>query len=94
MRIELNGEGVELPEGASVADAATAAGADPDARGVAVALDGEVVPRGELAGTALRDGQRVEVVAAVAAHRAPPPIAATRGARTRSSSAAAPGAPV
>ena len=65
MRIELNGEGVELPEGSSMEDAAKAAGADPDARGVAVALDGEVVPRGELADTTLRDGQRVEVVAAI-----------------------------
>lgn len=65
MRIELNGEGIELPEGSSVEDAAMVAGADPDARGVAVALDGEVVPRGELARTALRDGQRVEVVEAI-----------------------------
>lgn len=65
MRIELNGETVELPEGATVEDAARAAGAEEVGRGVAVALDGEVVPRGELAGTRLREGQRVEVVAAI-----------------------------
>jgi sulfur carrier protein len=32
---------------------------------VAVALDGEVVPRGAWAGTALRSGPRVEVLHAV-----------------------------
>ena len=55
---------------ASCASAATveavvlAAGA-PDGRGVAVAVDGEVVPRGEWATTELRDGQQVEVLHAV-----------------------------
>jgi len=65
MRIELNGEPAELPEGATVRDAAIAAGAEPLARGVAVALDGEVVPRGRLELTELSEGQRVEVVAAI-----------------------------
>ena len=65
MRIELNGEPLELPDGASVGDAAKAAGVEPSGRGMAVALDGEVVPRGELDGTLLREGQRVEVVAAI-----------------------------
>jgi len=32
---------------------------------VAVAVDGEVVPRGEWATTAVRDGQQVEVLRAV-----------------------------
>jgi len=36
-----------------------------EGRGVAVALDGEVVPRGEWAGTTLRAGQSVEVLAAI-----------------------------
>jgi sulfur carrier protein len=65
VRIELNGESVELPEGATVRDAAAAAGAEEVGRGVAVALDGEVVPRSRLAETELREGQRVEVVAAI-----------------------------
>lgn len=65
MRIELNGEEVELAEGATVQDAARAAGTPEVGRGVAVALDGEVVPRSELASTELREGQRVEVVAAI-----------------------------
>jgi sulfur carrier protein len=36
-----------------------------DARGVAVAVDGEVVPRSRWAATALADGARVEVVDAI-----------------------------
>ncbi|HWH11122.1 MAG TPA: sulfur carrier protein ThiS [Solirubrobacteraceae bacterium] len=35
------------------------------ARGVAVAVDGEVVPRSEWAGLTLSDGSRVEVVDAI-----------------------------
>ena len=65
MRIELNGELHELAEGATLAEAARAAGAPEDRRGVAVALDGEVIPRGEWEGTMLRDGQAVEVLAAI-----------------------------
>jgi thiazole synthase len=65
VRIELNGEVRELAEGATLVEAARAAGAPEDCRGVAVALDGEVVPRGEWEATGLRDGQTVEVLAAI-----------------------------
>lgn len=64
MKVEINGKATEIEDGASVLDAATAIGVEP-ARGVAIALDGEVVPRGELAATPLREGQRVEVVVAI-----------------------------
>lgn len=64
MIVEINGERRELPEGASVADAAFAVGVEPG-RGVAIALDGEVVPLAEIELTLLREGQRVEVVAAI-----------------------------
>lgn len=64
MRIELNGRGRELNDGASVVEAVAAAAGDPDRRGIAVALDGEVVPRRRWAGTLLREGQRVEVLEA------------------------------
>ncbi|MDX6610647.1 MAG: sulfur carrier protein [Solirubrobacterales bacterium] len=64
MRIELNGSPRELAEGASLADAVRAAGAD-EARGVAVALDAEVCPRREWAQTQLAEGSRVEVLAAI-----------------------------
>ncbi|HEX4464182.1 MAG TPA: sulfur carrier protein ThiS [Solirubrobacterales bacterium] len=64
MRIELNGRAHELPPGASLADAARAAGAE-EARGVAVALDGEVAPRGEWERLSLAEGSKVEVLAAI-----------------------------
>ncbi len=65
MRVELNGEVRELAAGATLADAARAAGAGDGGRGFAVALDGEVVPRGEWEATPLREGQAVEVLAAI-----------------------------
>jgi thiazole synthase len=65
MRIELNGAPFELAEGASLADAVAASGADSESRGVAVALDGDVSPRGEWASTRLHEGSKVEVLAAI-----------------------------
>ena len=65
MKIVLNGDPRELPAGASVERAVEASGAPPSRRGLAVAVDGEVVPRGEWGATALADGQRVEVLQAV-----------------------------
>jgi sulfur carrier protein len=64
MRIELNGHGRELADGATVADAVAAAAGDPERRGIAVALEGEVVPRGRWAETALAEGHHVEVLEA------------------------------
>jgi sulfur carrier protein len=61
--VELNGEAQDLPDEATVADAVTAAGA-PE-RGVAVAVDGEVVPRAAWPRTSLSEGQRIEVLQAV-----------------------------
>jgi thiazole synthase len=65
MTIELNGEAVEVDDGASVAAAVALAGIERERRGVAVAVDGEVVPRAEWETTRLRDGQSVEVVRAI-----------------------------
>jgi thiazole synthase len=65
MRIELNGAPQELADDATLDAAVRASGAGEAARGVAVALDGEVVPRGEWARTPLREGQAVEVLAAI-----------------------------
>jgi thiazole synthase len=64
VKFELNGEPRELPEGATLADAARAAGVEAT-RGVAVALDGEVAPRGEWETTPLAEGSKVEVLAAI-----------------------------
>jgi thiazole synthase len=65
MKIDLNGERHELAAGATLADAARAAGADAEARGVAVALEGEVVPRAAWDSTPLLEGAKVEVLAAI-----------------------------
>ena len=65
MTVELNGEAVELAEGASVADAVERLGPEPGRRGIAVAVNGEVVPRSAWSMTELRPGQRIEVVGAV-----------------------------
>ena len=65
MRIELNGEPRELAAAATLADAVRESGANAEARGVAVALDGEVVPRAEWAKTPLAEGSAVEVLAAI-----------------------------
>ena len=65
MRIELNGEPREFAAGATLADAVRASGADEGARGVAVALDGEVVPRAAWDATPLAEGAGVEVLAAI-----------------------------
>ena len=65
MTVELNGIRAELPERSSVADAVRLAGADPDGRGVAVAIAGEVVPRSQWGERFVRDGESIEVVHAV-----------------------------
>ena len=62
--VTLNGERRELGERATIETAVHAIGAE-DGRGVAVALDGEVVPRGKWSSTEVRDGQQVEVLHAV-----------------------------
>jgi sulfur carrier protein len=65
MRLDLNGTPSELTDGSTITDAIEAAGASPDGRGLAVAVDGEVVPRPEWERTTLREGQRIEIVTAV-----------------------------
>jgi sulfur carrier protein len=64
VKIALNGSERELQEGATVVDAVAAAAGDPERRGIAVALEGEVVPRGRWSETELAEGQRVEVLEA------------------------------
>jgi sulfur carrier protein len=63
MTVQVNGEPRELVDGVTIADVV---GSLVDAeRGVAVALDGEVVPRSQWSETPLTDGQHVEVLRAV-----------------------------
>ena len=65
IRVALNGEPRELHDGATVADALALLGVAPDARGVAVAVDREVVRRADWAGTPLATGAQVEILTAI-----------------------------
>jgi sulfur carrier protein len=62
MELTVNGTGRSVPGGASVAD--MVGDVAPHQRGVAVAVNGEVVPRAGWPATVLRDGDRVEVLTA------------------------------
>ncbi|MDT8911075.1 sulfur carrier protein ThiS [Amycolatopsis sp. PS_44_ISF1] len=63
MEIEVNGSRCEFPDGATVADVLDARGiARP---GVAVAVNGEVVPRGAWPGSVVPKGASVDVLTAV-----------------------------
>ena len=63
MRIQLNGEPFELPDGESVA--ALLNRLDPAGRRVAVELNLDIVPRSQHDSTALNEGDQVEVVHAI-----------------------------
>jgi sulfur carrier protein len=63
MRIQLNGEPFELPDGESVAALLTRL--DLAGRRVAVELNLDIVPRSQHDATALREGDQVEVVHAI-----------------------------
>jgi sulfur carrier protein len=63
--IRLNGEERRLDDGATVQHALDLLNVTPDSRGVAVAVDREVVPRGSWHETPLHEGAAVEVVMAI-----------------------------
>ncbi|HEX7290253.1 MAG TPA: sulfur carrier protein ThiS [Conexibacter sp.] len=63
--VQLNGEWHELDDDATVADAVGQLGVALDARGVAVAVDREVVRRGAWSETRLSAGARVEILTAI-----------------------------
>jgi sulfur carrier protein len=65
MHVFVNGEHHELRLGATVAAVVESLPGAPEGRGLAVAVDGEVVPRGSWGATELSDGARVEIVVAV-----------------------------
>ncbi len=65
MTIFVNGEGSELAPGTTVRALLDALAVPGGSRGVAVAVDAEVVPRGEWETTTLDDGARVEVLRAI-----------------------------
>ena len=65
MTIVVNGEPRELPSGITVRGLLDVLDVPGGAGGVAIAVDAEVVPRGEWDATELGDGARVEVLRAV-----------------------------
>ena len=65
MLITVNGQPTELPSGATVDSVVRLLDVAPDGRGVAVALNGEVVQRARWQLTKLSAGARIEVVAAI-----------------------------
>lgn len=65
VHVTINGDRRELPAGATVANLVASLHGAPDGRGLAVAVEGEVVPRAQWPSTELHDGAAVEVVVAV-----------------------------
>jgi sulfur carrier protein len=63
MTVTVNGEPRAVEDGVTVADVVSSLGADPS--GCAVAVNDEVVPRGDWSRRALAVGDRVEVLTAV-----------------------------
>lgn len=65
MIVSVNGEPTELEDGATVGAVLAGLDAARPRRGLAVAVDAEVVPRDEWDERALADGARVEVLTAI-----------------------------
>ena len=65
MKVLLNGEAADLADGATVRAAVDALDLPAAGRGVAVAVDAEVVPRTEWESHELQEGARVEVLRAI-----------------------------
>jgi sulfur carrier protein len=63
--ILFNGRPTEARDGATIAELLEQLGVEPAARGVAVAVDGEVVPRADWPDRAVPDGARVEALTAM-----------------------------
>jgi sulfur carrier protein len=63
IRLTVNGEARAVPTGTTLAEVVTQLSTAPS--GVAAAVNESVVPRGEWAGTALADTDRVEILTAV-----------------------------
>jgi len=65
MKVVLNGHEAELADGATVLSAVEALDLPAAGRGVAVAVDAEVVPRTQWERHELNEGARVEVLRAI-----------------------------
>ena len=65
MKVLVNGDETSMDDGATVVDAVVSTGREPDAKGTAVAVNGEVVPKASWDSHPLREDDRVEVLAAI-----------------------------
>jgi len=65
LSVTINGDRRELPAGSTVESVVASLENVPQGRGVAVAVEGEVVPRTRWPSTELHDGASVEIVVAV-----------------------------
>ncbi len=65
MKVLVNGAETELSDGATVEAAVAALELPASGRGVAVAVDAEVVPRGQWGAHELQEGARVEILRAI-----------------------------
>jgi sulfur carrier protein len=63
--VTLNGQPRDVSRGATVATVVALLAPETDGRGVAVAVAGEVIPRGQWAMTPVGEGAQIEVVAAI-----------------------------
>ncbi len=64
MNAVVNGNPVALGDGSTVADVVALLAGGHDGRGVAVAVNGSVVPRTGWPGTGVTEGDRIEVLVA------------------------------
>jgi sulfur carrier protein len=65
VNVVVNGEPRVLSNGITVADVVAAAGSPDDGRGIAVAVNGEVVTRSQWRSRRLSDHDRIEILRAV-----------------------------
>lgn len=65
MIVSVNGQVTEVSDGASVQTVVSVLDLDGGRRGIAVAVDAEVVPRSSWESRVLQDGANVEVVTAI-----------------------------
>ena len=64
MNAVVNGQPTVLPDAVTVAEIVVDAGHDPRGFGIAVAMNGSVLPRAEWGSTAVGEGDRVEILIA------------------------------
>lgn len=65
MRVTVNGAPQDLPDGAKVVDVVARFGPERHETGVAVALNGEVVPKARWREHEIAEGDQVEVLVAI-----------------------------